>query len=483
MNEFILFSSTYEKWVDAIRMQMMPGARGEEVKAARYELCRRLLREGERAGFRGNLWHCLLTESLLLDENPYTLAAEGRGNPRGALTAVAVAEMNEVLNFFRIDIRQLSMGLAGVRGMEILADYVPSGRRSCYNNKVREAIQDAAAAIAQCRDGAEVLQVLDIFYRNYGVGLLGLHKAFRIGDAGERRIEPIQNVVESYLDDLIGYDEQKRQLIENTESFLRGQRANNCLLYGEAGTGKSSSIRGILHRYYDQGLRIVEVYKHQYKEINELIRSLKDRNYRFIIYMDDLSFEEFEVEYKFLKALIEGGLEERPENVLIYATSNRRHLVRESFDDRPDSPLDKHKNETVQEKLSLFSRFGITIYYGAPAQKEYFHIVEELAKRYGLPYSSEELRSLANSWELSHNGLSGRTAAQLIDHLRGQLAEDARRQLHQEQGKPLTEAPAGQQAAAAQGAPADNAAQSAQKEEVPADGAAQEAQNVNTQEG
>ena len=127
---------------------------------------------------------------------------------------------------------------------------------------------------------------------------------------------------------------QRRNMIEITNAFVQGRKANNCLLFGDAGTGKSSSIKGILNEYYDQGLRIIEVYKHQFQDLNDVIAQVKNRNYRFIIYMDDLSFEEFEIEYKYLKAVIEGGLERKPENVLIYATSNRRHLIREKFSDK-----------------------------------------------------------------------------------------------------------------------------------------------------
>ena len=158
---------------------------------------------------------------------------------------------------------------------------------------------------------------------HYGVGIFGLHKAFRVkGDSEDSfTTYPILNIAVTSLSDLVGYDDQKALLRNNTESFLNGGHANNCLLYGDSGTGKSSSIRAILNEYYNRGLRMIEVYKHQYKEINTLIDQLKNRNYRFIIYMDDLSFEEFEVEYKYLKAVLEGGLESRPENVLIYATS------------------------------------------------------------------------------------------------------------------------------------------------------------------
>jgi predicted AAA+ superfamily ATPase len=190
------------------------------------------------------------------------------------------------------------------------------------------------------------------------------------------------------------------------------------LLYGDAGTGKSSSIKACINEFYDRGLRIIEIYKHQFKELNYVISQIKNRNYKFIIYMDDLSFEEFETDYKYLKAIIEGGIEKKPENILIYATSNRRHFIRESYADKLDSD-DMHKNDTVQEKLSLYHRFGITIYYGAPNKDEYLNIVSHLKDRYHLDMEESELFAEANKWELTHGGYTGRAAKQLIDYLLG----------------------------------------------------------------
>ena len=218
----------------------------------------------------------------------------------------------------------------------------------------------------------------------------------------------------------MGYEIAKKKLIDNTEAFVEGRKANNCLLYGDAGTGKSSSIKGILNQYYDQGLRIIEVYKHQFQDLNEVIAQIKNRNYKFIIYMDDLSFEEFEIEYKYLKAVIEGGLEKKPDNVLIYATSNRRHLVREQFSDKEGRRDDLHSSDTVQEKLSLVSRFGVTIYFCGPDKKEFQNIVRTLAQRNGVEMDEDTLLLEANRWELQHGGLSGRTAQQFIDYLLGQ---------------------------------------------------------------
>ena len=261
------------------------------------------------------------------------------------------------------------------------------------------------------------------FYKDYGVGKLGLHKAFRLehGPNDERvKIVPITKIAHVRLDDLVGYEIAKKKLIDNTEAFLKGKPANNCLLFGDAGTGKSSCIKAILNQYYDQGLRIIEVYKHQFKDLNDVIAQIKNRHYKFIIYMDDLSFEDFEIEYKYLKAVIEGGLERKPDNILIYATSNRRHLVREKFSDKTDRDDDLHTNDTVQEKLSLVYRFGVTIYFGSPSKKEFQQIVLALAQRHGLHMEQEELLQQANAWELRHGGLSGRTAQQFIDYLLGQ---------------------------------------------------------------
>ena len=253
--------------------------------------------------------------------------------------------------------------------------------------------------------------------------MFGLNKAFRItgSDNGKVTFHPINNMDKVMLDDLIGYEIQKKKLVENTEAFVQGRKANNALLFGDSGTGKSTSIKAIVNEYYDQGLRMIEIYKHQFKDLSIVIADIKNRNYKFIIYMDDLSFEEFEIEYKFLKAVIEGGVETKPDNILIYATSNRRHLIKETWNDRSDmeSANGLHRSDTIEEKLSLVNRFGCQINYSKPSQKEYFNIVVNLAKKNGLTMTEEELCAEANKWELSHGGISGRTAQQFINHCLG----------------------------------------------------------------
>ncbi len=293
-----------------------------------------------------------------------------------------------------------------------------------YNKNVSEKVQALSLKLEKAKDENEFFDCVTGFYKDYGVGMFGLNKAFRIlsGDDGTVTFCPINNMDAVMLNDLIGYELQKKKLVDNTRAFVDGKKANNVLLFGDSGTGKSTSIKAIVNEFYDQGLRMIEIYKHQFKDLSAVIAQIKNRNYRFIIYMDDLSFEEFEVEYKFLKAVIEGGVETRPDNILIYATSNRRHLIKENWSDRDDMEHSDslHRSDTLEEKLSLFNRFGVTINYSKPTQKEYFHIVIELARKAGIHMSDEELSAEANKWELSHGGISGRTAQQFINYLLGQ---------------------------------------------------------------
>ena len=227
-------------------------------------------------------------------------------------------------------------------------------------------------------------------------------------------IQPITRIAHVKLEDLIGYEIPKQKLIENTEAFVRGRKANNCLLFGDAGTGKSSSIKGILNRYYDEGLRIIEVYKHQFQDLNDVIAQIKNRNYKFIIYMDDLSFEEFEIEYKYLKAVIEGGLEKKPDNILIYATSNRRHLVRETGSEtswRSWTMMICILQILYRRSCPWYTGSVYVSIFGAPGKKEFQTIVKALAERNGVKMPEDELLLEANKWELSHGGLDRKNSA------------------------------------------------------------------------
>lgn len=392
----------------------------EDMAQLLYDCIHRLLEMAGNHGFYGNLWHCYLSNLLVNNENSYSKACEIRGAVDGTINKAVLHDIVILKELFDYDFSDMVRTL-GVRDFDLITDYVSSDSESkVYNSRIRERICQLAVKFTQDHTPEEMKDTLTEFYKDYGVGKFGLHKAFRVAHDEEGvKIVPIQNIAHVYLDDLVGYEIPKQKLIENTEAFVEGRKANNCLLFGDAGTGKSSCIKGIANEYYEKGLRIIEVYKHQFQDLNDVITQIKNRNYKFIIYMDDLSFEDFEIEYKYLKAVIEGGLEKKPKNVLIYATSNRRHLVREKFSDKEERRDDLHAGDTVQEKLSLVSRFGVTIFFAAPDKKEFQNIVRVLAERHGVKLPEEELLLEANKWELAHGGLSGRTAQQFIDYLLG----------------------------------------------------------------
>ena len=398
--------------------------RSEELITDIYREIKKLLDLATTYGFDKNLWHNYLTFVLITNENSFSLTSEKVGANDGTVNHFAKNDFQAFMNLFHYDFRPIEETL-GIDCFSTLLHYKAVVKQErMYNKNVSEKVRALSDVLAAAEDVDQFFDAVTGFYKEYGVGMFGLNKAFRIVERGEGMpdLVPINNLDKVVLDDLTGYEIQKKKLIDNTEAFVSGRTANNCLLFGDAGTGKSTSIKAILNEYYDRGLRMIEIYKHQFKYLSQIISHVKNRNYRFIIYMDDLSFEEFEIEYKYLKAVIEGGMETRPDNVLIYATSNRRHLIRETWNDRSDMDEEMHRSDTMQEKLSLVYRFGITINFSKPSQKEYFDIVRNLARKYPqITLSDEELCAQANKWELSHGGISGRTAQQFINYLAGQM--------------------------------------------------------------
>lgn len=402
-----------------------------------YEEIKRLLDLATDYGFDKNLWHNYLTFLLMTNENSFTLTSEKVGANEGSVNHFAKNDFKIFKELFDYNFYEIERELE-IDCFSTISNYQAIGKKArMYNYNVSTKVQMLSGRLEKCDDEEGFFKEVTQFYADYGVGMFGLNKAFRIrpivgGVIGENNtsavglvdIYPINNTENVMLDDLVGYEIQKQKLVDNTEAFVEGRPANNCLLFGDSGTGKSTCIKAVINEYYDRGLRMIEIYKHQFKDLSTVISMIKNRNYRFIIYMDDLSFEEFEIEYKFLKAVIEGGVETKPDNVLIYATSNRRHLIKETWNDRNDLEHgdggELHRSDTMQEKLSLVNRFGVTINFSRPNQKEYFHIVKELAKREpSITMSEEELCAEANKWELSHGGISGRTAQQFINYAAG----------------------------------------------------------------
>lgn len=408
-----------KKWRTDVIDTMFEVAAGKsasrgELQASVNACIGHILEISEKMGFRGNLWQDYVAYLIAFDENPFSISCERRGYAPGGINRAAILDFEALRELFEIDLREFDSKNSTC--LSILLDFENNNETEKYFNKrIRDRIIELASALASAESAENFLEVVCGFYKEIGVGCFGMFKAFRIGQESGG-LEPVVSTEHIRLSHLIGYEIQKKKLTDNTEAFLDGRSANNVLLFGDSGTGKSSSVKALLNEYYDRGLRMIELYKHQFQQLSFIVNQIKDRNYKFIIFMDDLSFEEFEIEYKYLKAVIEGGLEKKPDNVLIYATSNRRHLVREKFSDREESD-DKHSNDTVQEKLSLASRFGVSIYYGSPDKKQFDRIVREIALRSRIDMDEQELLSEANKWELSHGGLSGRTAQQFINYL------------------------------------------------------------------
>ena len=377
------------------------------------ELSRELLLENEQGDYAllafaekyrvsGNLNKAKIAWIIMNDENPFSLSAE-RNESEGSISVVAQRDI--------VTLRKLFFASPS----SLFENYSPINKNvSGEEERIGEIIVSFVKQLEKTKTEGEFYSCVKNFYQNNGVGSFGLNKAFYMQDDGN--LIPVSHIRKTDFEDLYGYETQKEKLILNTSAFAEGKEANNVLLYGDSGTGKSTSIKAILNMFFDKGIRMIQIQKHQFVHLNALTEKLKKRNYRFVLYMDDLSFEDFEVEYKYLKAAIEGGLEEKPENVLIYATSNRRHIIKETFGEREADDI--HRNESIQEKISLSDRFGLQIYYPKPAQQQYFDMVLYLAKRENLKFDSEELVAEARKWGVAHGGFSGRCAKQFILHLK-----------------------------------------------------------------
>lgn len=398
----------------------------EEIIARIYKEIKRILDISTAYGFDTNLWHNYLTFLLISNENSFSLTCERTGaSEDGTVNYLAKQDFRNFKALFDFDFGPIERAL-GIDCFTTICSYKAVAKRErVYNRNVSEKVRELSLKIAAAEGEEEIFRLVTDHYKRYGVGLFGVNRAFRIrrnGAGGRLDFVPINNADSIRLDDLVGYKIQKEQLVTNTRAFVEGKAANNVLLYGDSGTGKSTSVRAVLNEYYDKGLRMIEIYKHQFRDLSDVIAQIKDRNYFFIIFIDDLSFEEHEVEYKFLKAVIEGGVESRPDNILIYATSNRRHLIKETWNDRNDMEFNGeiHRSDTMEEKLSLSARFGVLINYSIPNRQEYHEIVEAMAAKQGIKMERDKLLLAANTWELRHGGVSGRTAQQFINYLEGE---------------------------------------------------------------
>jgi predicted AAA+ superfamily ATPase len=283
-------------------------------------------------------------------------------------------------------------------------------------NKVKNYIRES-----KC--WSEVLDKVAHYYLKVGTGIFSKDIAWRWQSGiNGGYLKGIPEPDPFSMEELIGLEQQINIIIENTEHFLQGYAANNVLLYGDRGTGKSSVIKALLNKYVHNGLRLIELAKSDFGDLPQVMQVLRVYPQRFIIFTDDLSFEENEREYKILKTFLEGTLDVRPQNVVVYATSNRRHLIREGISERDGQEI--HARDSIEEKLSLADRFGITVTFTSPNQKEFLNIVDGLISRRQLCCEQNEVHQSALLWQMWHNGLSGRTAKQFVDHLTAQISRE-----------------------------------------------------------
>ena len=357
-------------------------------------------------GICSDIYKSYISYALIKSENVYSLSCEYSHEPYPAMLAYAVKELTPIYELFN------------TRASEILGcDYgaVVDGwtneDNGAYNAHAVNVIAELTRELSRCEDIEQFALALARFYNTHGAGQFALNYIFRLDRDGTT--QPITCGEEFKLNRLIGLDAQKSALASNTRAMLDGKRANNVLLYGDGGTGKTTCVKALTGEFGGKGLRIIEIYRHELKHINALIGAIKRRGYKFILFMDDLSFENNETDYKYLKALIDGGLEPMPQNVVVYATSNRRHIVKESWKARDDSDDELHRGDTVEEKLALAKRFGLSLYFPSPDQRQYLTIVRALAERAGLQVDAQ-LEADALRWEMREGGRSGRTAEQFI---------------------------------------------------------------------
>ncbi len=255
-------------------------------------------------------------------------------------------------------------------------------------------------------------EALCAYYKANGCGMFARYRAF-LWDGG--KLLAVAHPDVPTQDDLVGYRRQREQVEENTRSLLSGKRVNNVLLFGESGTGKSATVKSLLSLPEANDLRLIEIEKNSVAEMPALIRTLASRRQKFILFIDDLAFDQDDMNYSVLKTILEGGLEPRPDNVAIYATSNRRNLVRQTFSDRAGDEVDR--DETIQEKTALADRFGLRVVYQGFTKKEYLELIARLAEQKNITIPWETVEAKAVAWDARHPGRSPRTARQFIDSL------------------------------------------------------------------
>ncbi len=361
-------------------------------------------------------WEDYLITRILRDDNPFSNLAQRLEFSQlpAALICAVENDLQALQALYTCSCAVLSAWVQSVAHLPVspVLWYVEAQNITSPEQQYIESLQ-------QLEHWADASKDLAAYYRQHGTGLFA-YPALRWHN-GELLGIPHADTVK--LSELVGYELQQEALVKNTEFLLSGQKALHVLLYGSRGSGKSSLVKALLNEYYQRGLRLLEVGKSELKDLPVIIEKLRDAPQKFIIFVDDLSFEDDDDAFKALKVVLEGNLTARSHNVVVYATSNRRHLIREYFADRP-TPKDNdevHAWDTMQEKLSFSDRFGLTLTFAPADQNTYLQIVHHLATLALITISPEDLEYQALQWATRHNGRSGRTARQFIDYLKADI--------------------------------------------------------------
>ncbi len=343
-----------------------------------------------------------MTEAALFDENCFTRAAAA-----GEYDSLP----EEVLRAVKRDCEAI-LQAASLTADDVIGAYCDYDEIAEIARTLPRWSSGECAPSFRMFDGS--LDNVAQYYKDNGCGIFARYKAFvwRDGD-----IRPVLHHDRIHMDDFIGYERQRAKVVENTKAFIEGRSSNNCLLYGDMGTGKSSTVKAIANEFRKDGLRIVEMPKERLIDFPLLVDKIASLPMKFIIFIDDLSFQKQDQSYTTLKAVLEGGLASRPKNALIYATSNRRHLVKECLSDRSFEVDDINTRDNMQETLSLSDRFGLTVCYTVPSKKDFIEIVSAIAKEKGLKIPEEELAMGAERFALSRGGRSPRCAKQYVESL------------------------------------------------------------------
>lgn len=334
----------------------------------------------------GNLAHCV-QKMLFEDENVYVVAkAKGEKVPQSIKNAFS-SELNTLTDFITLTNKTFQLDLKVVHPLPEF-DTTRLNLKREYETRIEN-------------------------IEKYGYGIFASNCMFSVDE--NSNIIPVTSADKTDLDSFVGYQDERQRVIDNTLAFIEGKPGANVLLYGDAGTGKSSTVKAIANHFFDSGLRLLEIRKNQLLLLPKVMGEISKNPLKFIIFIDDLSFNQNDDSFSMLKATLEGSASVRAKNAIIYATSNRRHIVKESFGDREGTEV--HRNDTVQETISLSERFGLTVLFSKPPKALYLEIVNQLAKKHNIKMDKTELETKAEAFALSRGYRSPRCAEQFIDSL------------------------------------------------------------------